>query len=163
MGRNSITEMAEAALAVGYRYIAITDHSKILAMTGGLTKSVRLNTSVIFRKSIAAWRAAYAVFSGIEVDILADGVLDLDDEVAGGDGRGDRQRPHAFRAEPRGDDGTGSASHREPQCAHSLATPPEGCFWRREPFAIDMGAVLRRAAELGVVCRSTTPLPNGST
>ena len=35
-GRNSIREMAEAALACGYEYIAITDHSKNLAMTNGL-------------------------------------------------------------------------------------------------------------------------------
>jgi len=35
-GHNSIREMAEAALAVGYGYIAITDHSKNLAMTNGL-------------------------------------------------------------------------------------------------------------------------------
>jgi len=35
-GRNSIREMADAALARGYQYIAITDHSKNLAMTNGL-------------------------------------------------------------------------------------------------------------------------------
>ena len=35
-GHNSIREMAEAALACGYKYIAITDHSKNLAMTDGL-------------------------------------------------------------------------------------------------------------------------------
>ena len=35
-GHNSIREMADAALACGYKYIAITDHSKNLAMTNGL-------------------------------------------------------------------------------------------------------------------------------
>src|SRR5208337_4208498 len=35
-GRNTIREMAEAALARGYEYIAITDHSKNLAMASGL-------------------------------------------------------------------------------------------------------------------------------
>src|SRR5208337_3072559 len=35
-GHNSIREMADAALARGYQYIAITDHSKNLAMTNGL-------------------------------------------------------------------------------------------------------------------------------
>ena len=40
-GRNTIREMAEAAIARGYEYIAITDHSKNLAMTNGLDDTAR--------------------------------------------------------------------------------------------------------------------------
>ncbi len=43
-GHNTIREMADAALAVGYRYIAITDHSKNLAMTNGLDDRRALDT-----------------------------------------------------------------------------------------------------------------------
>src|SRR3984893_787399 len=79
-GRNTIEEMAEAAKARGYQYLAITDHSKNLAFANGLddTRAVA---------HIAKIRAAdkqiegITIFAGIEVDILADGDLDLSDDV----------------------------------------------------------------------------------
>jgi DNA polymerase (family 10) len=79
-GRNTIEEMAEAARERGYRYMAITDHSKNLAFANGLDDERAL-------KHIARIRAAndlidgIRIFAGIEVDILGDGTLDLSDEV----------------------------------------------------------------------------------
>ena len=79
-GRNTIEEMAEAAKLRGYRYIAITDHSKNLAMANGLDDKRAV-------KHIARIKAAndhiegIAIMSGIEVDILSDGALDLSDSV----------------------------------------------------------------------------------
>ena len=60
-GHNTILEMAEAALACGYQYIAITDHSKNLAMANGLDEPARprANRSAS-AKWTAAWRAAFA-------------------------------------------------------------------------------------------------------
>ena len=81
-GHNSITlEMAEAALAVGCKYIAITDHSKILAMTGGLDEKRALEHIKNIREVDKRMEGRIRVFTGIEVDILADGALDMDDEV----------------------------------------------------------------------------------
>lgn len=79
-GRNTIEEMAEAARARGYKYMAITDHSKNLAFANGLddTRAV---------EHIKRIRAAgdqipdIRIFAGIEVDILGDGSLDLSDSV----------------------------------------------------------------------------------
>ena len=79
-GRNTIEEMAAAARERDYKYMAITDHSKNLAFANGLDDERAL-------KHIAKIRAAndaiegIRIFSGIEVDILEDGTLDLSDEV----------------------------------------------------------------------------------
>jgi DNA polymerase (family 10) len=79
-GRCTIEEMAEAARERGYKYIAITDHSKNLAFANGLDdkraeqhiKRIRVANDAI------DW---ITILAGIEVDILADGTLDLSDSV----------------------------------------------------------------------------------
>ncbi len=80
-GRNSIREMAEAALARGYQYVAITDHSKNLAMTNGLDDERAIEHLRRIREVDQQMEGGIRVFTGIEVDILADGALDLSDEV----------------------------------------------------------------------------------
>ena len=79
-GRCTIEEMAEAAQQRGYKYIAITDHSKNLAMANGLDDKA---AEEHIQRIRAAARAldGIRVFAGIEVDILADGTLDLSDAV----------------------------------------------------------------------------------
>ena len=59
-GHNSIREMAEAALACGYKYIAITDHSKNLAMTNGLDEKRALEQIKQVREVDKGWRGASA-------------------------------------------------------------------------------------------------------
>ncbi len=79
-GRNSIEEMALAARDRGYKYMAITDHSKNLAFANGLDDKRALEHVLRIHeadKSVDAIR----IFAGIEVDILADGALDLSDSV----------------------------------------------------------------------------------
>jgi DNA polymerase (family X) len=79
-GRNTIEEMAQAAIERGYQYIAITDHSKNLAFANGLDDARAV-------QHIARIRAAndqiegITIMAGIEVDILTDGALDLSDSV----------------------------------------------------------------------------------
>src|SRR5579885_799622 len=77
-GRNTIEEMAEAARSRGYKYLAITDHSKNLAFANGLDDARALEHINRIR---AAKVNGIKVFAGIEVDILADGTLDLSDSV----------------------------------------------------------------------------------
>ena len=79
-GRNTIEEMAEAAKARGYKYMAITDHSKNLAFANGLDDA----RAVAHVKKIREANdkiGGIRIFAGIEVDILADGDLDLSDDV----------------------------------------------------------------------------------
>jgi DNA polymerase (family X) len=79
-GRNTIEEMAEAARDRGYKYMAITDHSKNLAFANGLDDKRAV-------EHIKRIRAAderidgIKIFAGAEIDILADGSLDLSDSV----------------------------------------------------------------------------------
>ena len=79
-GRNTIEEMAEAAKARGYKYMAITDHSKNLAFANGLDDARALAHVQKIRQANARMDGI-TIFSGIEVDILADGDLDLSDDV----------------------------------------------------------------------------------
>ncbi|HEY7099670.1 MAG TPA: DNA polymerase/3'-5' exonuclease PolX [Terriglobales bacterium] len=79
-GRNTILEMAQAAKEHGYKYMAITDHSKNLAFANGLDDKRAVEHIQRIRqanKEIDGIR----IFAGIEVDILADGSLDLSDGV----------------------------------------------------------------------------------
>jgi DNA polymerase (family 10) len=148
-GRNTIREMAEAALACGYSYIAITDHSKNLAMTNGLDEKRALEQVRRIREVDNQMEGRVRVFSGIEVDILADGALDLDDEVlaemdvviASVHTRFDQSREEMTARVVRA---------IENPYVRILGHPTGRLLLRREPFALDLGVVLRRAAELGV-------------
>src|SRR5436190_6455113 len=79
-GRNTIQEMAEAARDHGYKYMAITDHSKNLAFANGLDDKRALEHMARIRATNEDMDGI-RIFAGIEVDILADGSLDLSDSV----------------------------------------------------------------------------------
>jgi len=79
-GRNTIEEMAEAAMARGYKYMAITDHSKNLAFANGLDDQ-RAVAHIRKIREASDRIGGIKIFAGIEVDILADGDLDLSDDV----------------------------------------------------------------------------------
>ncbi len=79
-GRNTIEEMAEAAKARGYKYMAITDHSKNLAFANGLDDARAVQHIARIREANKKIDGI-TIFAGIEVDILPDGDLDLSDEV----------------------------------------------------------------------------------
>lgn len=148
-GHNSIREMADAALARGYQYIAITDHSKNLAMTNGLDDKRALEHIQRIREVDKEMEGRIRIFPGIEVDILADGALDLDNETLA-------QMEvviasvHTRLDQPREEMTARVLRALENPYTRILGHPTGRLLLRREPFAIDIGAVLRRAAELGV-------------
>jgi DNA polymerase (family 10) len=76
-GRASLEEMAEAARARGYEYIAITDHSKALAMANGLDEARAVAFAKRVRDLNASGHLGIRIFSGIECDIMKDGAMDL--------------------------------------------------------------------------------------
>ena len=83
-GAASIEEMALAAAKAGLGYIAITDHTKRLAMTHGLDeKRIQKQWQEIDRvnKGLGAKGLGFRVLKGTECDILKDGSLDLPDEI----------------------------------------------------------------------------------
>ncbi len=148
-GRNSIREMADAAIAAGYQYIAITDHSKNLAMTNGLDEKRALEHLQRIREVEAELEGRLRIFTGIEVDILADGALDLDDDVltqmdiviASVHSRFDQSRQDMTDRIVRA---------IENPYVRILGHPTGRLILRREPYAVDLNAVFTRAAALGV-------------
>ena len=82
-GRDSLEVMAEAALARGYEYLAVTDHTTAVRVARGMDRAGFRRQ----RRAIDAWNArgtALTLLAGAEVDILADGALDLDNATLAG-------------------------------------------------------------------------------
>jgi DNA polymerase (family 10) len=79
-GKNTIEEMLTACAAKGYEYMALTDHSKALAMTGGLN-AAKLREQWKEIEEVAARHPEIRFLRSQEVDILADGTLDTEDEM----------------------------------------------------------------------------------
>lgn len=80
-GRATLEEMAELARNAGYEYIAITDHSKALAMANGLDEARVMKFAERVRRLNEEGNLGIHIFSGIECDILRDGKMDLDDSA----------------------------------------------------------------------------------
>ena len=79
-GRNTIEEMARAAKALGRKYIAISDHTIALKVFGGLDVD-GLMKEVAEVRAVAKKLRGITLLTGTEMDIRADGTLDLPDEA----------------------------------------------------------------------------------
>jgi len=141
--------MADAALTMGYQYIAITDHSKNLAMTNGLNEERALEHVKQIRQVDLEMEGRIRVFPGIEVDILGDGELDLPDYVLA-EMEVVIASVHTLLNQPKEEMTARVLRAIENPYTRILGHPTGRLLLRREPFAIDLPTVLRRAAELGV-------------
>ena len=81
-GGSPIREMAEAAMALGHEYLALTDHSPRLTVANGLTAQ-RLEQQLDVVAELNEELAPFRILTGIEVDINVDGSLDQTDELLG--------------------------------------------------------------------------------
>ena len=144
-GKNGVEEMLQGCVDRGYEYFAITDHSKALAMIEGLDREA-LERQLEEIEEVAARHPEIRILRSMEVDILADGTLDLDDEMlealdlvvisihsmfnlpAG------RQTERVLRA----------LQHRE---VDVFAHPTARLINRRDPVSFDIEEVLSCAAE----------------
>lgn len=82
-GRDTLEAMAAAARALGREYLAVTDHTPAVRVARGMDRAGFRRQ----RKAIDAWNArdtGLTLLAGAEVDILADGALDLDDGTLAG-------------------------------------------------------------------------------
>jgi DNA polymerase (family 10) len=141
--------MADAALERGYQYIAITDHSKNLAMTNGLDAERAMEHVQRIRQVDHEMEGRIRVFPGIEVDILGDGELDLPNEVLA-EMDVVIASVHTLFNQPREEMTARVLRAIENPYVRILGHPTGRLLLRREPFTIDLPAVLRRAAELRV-------------
>ncbi len=143
-GRASILEMANAAAALGYEYIALCDHSPSIGIAGGLTPD-RLEQKI---EAIAAANEeleGITVLAGTEVDIKADGRLDYSDDllarcdvVVASIHMGAQQPERAI---------TGRLiSAMENENVDIIGHPTGRIIDQREPYDLDMPAVMKAAA-----------------
>ncbi len=143
-GHNSIEEVALAARDMGYQYIAITDHSAGRGIAHGLDAE-RLRKQLAEIRALNERLTGIHVLTGIEVDIRADGSLDLPHEVLS-------ELDIVIAA-------VHSAMHQsqekmtrrvlqavEDPDVDVLAHPTCRLISGREPVAIDLEAILRAAA-----------------
>ena len=148
-GRDTIRQMAEAALARGLKYIAITDHSKNLAMTNGMDDARALDHITNIRKVDAEMKGKIRILPGIEVDILADGTLDLEDSTLA-------QMDivvasvHSNFNQSIEEMTTRVLRAIENPHVRILGHPTGRKVLGREGYAINIDLILKRAAELGV-------------
>lgn len=148
-GKNTIREMAEAGVARGYEYIAITDHTKNLAMTFGLDDERALEHIARIREMNDQMEGRIRVLTGIEVDILSDGQLDLSDEVLA-------QidvviaSVHSLFNQPEEEMTERVLRAIENPYTRILGHPTGRLLLRREGYKLNLPQILRRAAELGV-------------
>ena len=177
-GSNSIREMAEAAIARGLEYIAITDHSKNLAMTNGMDDTRALaharrirEVSAELAEEFAAGRGPqweryearlhnnepdvhkptvpFRLLAGVEVDILLDGSLDLADDTLA-------QLDIVVASVHSGFNQTAEEvtarvlRAAENPHVHILGHATGRKVLQREPYKIDLAQLLPAAARLGV-------------
>ena len=148
-GTATAAEMAEAARQMGYEYLAITDHSKKVAIAGGLDeKAVREQMAEIDR--LNGQLKGITLLKGMEVDILSDGSLDLADEVL--------QELDITVCSIHYQQGLSSARQTERiiramdhPCLNILGHPSGRLINKREPMELDMEAVIEAARQRGVI------------
>jgi DNA polymerase (family X) len=152
-GRDTIRQMAEAAMERGLAYIAITDHSKNLAMTNGLDDERAMEhvrrIREVDRELTKEHKGRIRVLAGIEVDILGDGALDLEDStlaemdivIAS---------VHSHFAQPLEEMTARVLRALENPHVRILGHPTGRKILSREAYSLDVERVLVRAAELGV-------------
>jgi DNA polymerase (family X) len=147
-GKASIGEMAQAAKERGWSYIGITDHSQAAFFAGGLSReAVRAQHDEI--DELNATLDGFRVLKGIEADILADGQVDYGDElldefdfvVGSIHSRFSMDRTTMTDRILRALD--------DPRLT-ILAHPTGRLLLSRDPYALDIDAVLEKAAALGV-------------
>ena len=144
-GKNTIAEMAEAALARGYKYIAITDHSKNLAFANGLDDK-RAVEHIRRIRDTGKQIDGITIFAGIEVDILADGDLDLSDDVLAQMDVVIASVHSVFNQEP--EKMTDRLLEAVTNANTSILGHPTGrLLLRRDAYKFDMAAVLATAAK----------------
>jgi DNA polymerase (family 10) len=148
-GRNSLLEMAQAAHARGLKYALVTDHSRSLGVTGGLTverlREQRAEIAEVNRRMGGKFR----LLAGVEVEIRADGTLDLPEDALAELDLVVAAVHSALRQSREQVTARLLAAIRNPH-VDIIAHPTGRLLGEREGADVDMEAVFRAAAETGV-------------
>jgi DNA polymerase (family X) len=148
-GSNSIEEMAEEARKSGLEYIVISDHSKSLAMTGGLDEKMLLKQGREIDK-LNEKLDGVRVLKGVELNILKDGSLDISDKVLQGmDLVGGAVHSHFNLTKEEMTKRVLKAMGN--QNLDMLYHPTGREIQKREPLQLDMEKVMEAAKESGTI------------
>jgi DNA polymerase (family 10) len=145
-GTAPIADMAVAARACGYEYMALTDHSRRQTMSHGLDPA-RVTRQLREIDKLNAKFNGFTILKGIEVDILKDGALDLPDSTL------DKldvvvASVHSFFDLPREAQTERVICAMQNRHVHIIGHPTGRLIAEREPFEIDMERVIAAASEL---------------
>ncbi|MFC1576667.1 DNA polymerase/3'-5' exonuclease PolX [Candidatus Omnitrophota bacterium] len=144
-GELTFEEIAAAGEKMGYEYIAITDHSKTLAIAGGLPEKTLLQNVEKVRK-LNKKLGNIRLLMGTEVDILGDGRLDYNDSVL-------KELDfvvaaiHSGFKQPRETLTNRLVKAMENRYVNMIAHPTGRLMGAREPYEIDLEKVLKVAKE----------------
>jgi DNA polymerase (family 10) len=149
-GKNSIEEMADAARAIGLKYIAITDHSKRVAMANGLDETRLLDQWATIDEINAKADDDFVILKGIECDILENGDMDLPDQVLA---QGDWiiASVHYGQSQPRQQITDRIVGAMKNPHVTMVAHPTGRLLNKREPYDVDIDAVFQAAKETGTL------------
>ena len=147
-GRDTLETMVRAARERGYEYVAITEHSKSLAMVRGFDEA-RVRRSIDEIAAVRKRVPGIEVLHGLEVDILADGALDLADDAL------DLLDWVVIALHARLEQDPKTATDRvvralEHPAVHAMAHPTARVIGVREGVPLDLDRVFTTAAERGV-------------
>jgi DNA polymerase (family 10) len=146
-GRDTIEAMVTAARALGLRYLAVSDHSKSLAMARGLDEDrVRAQWEEIDAVNGAV--EDLEVLKACEVDVLADGTLDYDDDLLEGFDWVTAGLHSGFSQSSKQLTKRVLAAIEHP-LVDAIGHPTGRMFGRREGYELDLDAVVARAAATG--------------
>jgi len=148
-GRATLEEMAAAARALGYEYVAITDHSKAIAMSFGLDEKRVVDFAQTVRKINESGDLGIRILSGLECDIMKDGEMDIAwDALAELDIVIGSVHSH-MGLEP---DAMTDRLLRALECPHltAMGHPTGRLLLHRDPFTFDFDRVISEAVRRGV-------------
>jgi len=147
-GSTTIAEMADTARARGWSYLGISDHSQAASYAGGLDRDAVLRQHDEI-DALNQGVKGFRVLKGIEADILADGTVDYGDDLL------DRFDYVVGSIHSRFGMGQAEMTERilkamsDPRLT-IIGHPTGRLLLRREPFAVDMDAIMEMAAEKGI-------------
>jgi DNA polymerase (family 10) len=146
-GRASLEEMVQAAKRRGYAYIAITDHSKRVAMAKGLdARRLRQHWRAI--DELAGKVKGLTLLKGVELDILEDGTLDLPDDVLA-EADWVVASIHYGQNQPREQITRRLLNAIRSPYVHVIGHPTGRLISQRKGYDLDMETVLKAAADYG--------------
>jgi len=147
-GANSLKEMAEACRDRGYEYMSITDHSQAVTVAGGL-KPERVREQWDEVEGVRQGVEGIHLFRSLEVDILKDGALDMPDDVLA-DLDLVLVSVHSFMSMSTVEMTDRVIRALEHPEVDILAHPTGRILNRRQPFGLDVEAILQAAVSFDV-------------